>query len=245
MASARKLLVPGTIGSLAPGVERIVAQQGYEAVYLGDITPEDIDRGLAHIDNDICVPTIAIVGQYMRYFEKHGVEEGISVLAPEMCRDCRSVSTPSVLPYAFERAGIESVGIVAFSSAESRSAAASPIDAVIAQDRPVIGVCGNMPIITTDEFRHVVCAHLEEKAPMSIRVFSRLNRNMKAALIGRETKSQKRGISKAVVSRYHPRRANFVPPHISARMTSETSSSERTSMALFSLTWRAGIRSTT
>ncbi len=159
---SEKVLVPGTMGNLFEGAKRILAQQGFEAVYLGPVTGDDIDTGLAHIDNDICLSTVAIVGQYMRYFNEHDVEEGLHVLAPELCRDCRSVSTPDVLPSTFERAGITGVKLVPFTSSQAKEAATDDGACNVATDKPVIGVTGNMPVITTDEFRHVVCAHLEE-----------------------------------------------------------------------------------
>lgn len=159
---SKRILVPGTLGDLYEGAREILAEQGYDATYLGNITGDDIDTGLAHIDNDICLSTVAIVGQYMRYFNEHGVEDGICVLAPEICRDCRSVSIPDVLPSTFERAGIEGVTVVPFSSAEAKSSTPAPETCQIASDKPVIGVTGNMPVVTTQEFRRVVCNHLEE-----------------------------------------------------------------------------------
>lgn len=160
----KDVLVPGIMAPLADGVSRVLAERGYRAVYLGEITPDDIDAGLAHIDNDICVSTVAIVGQYMRWIEAHGAEStsGLAVLAPEVCRDCRSVSMPSVLPTAFERAGYEGIEVVPFSSPETRSSAPAADAPALDAERPVIGVCGNMPVLTTNEFRHVVCDHLEE-----------------------------------------------------------------------------------
>lgn len=159
---SEKVLLPGTMGALHEGARDALAQQGFEAVYLGPITGEDIDTGLAHIDNDVCLATIAAIGQYLRYFDEHGVEAGMHVLAPELCRDCRSLSTPDILPSAFARAGVEGIGIVPFSSADAKAAAPAGPAASAACDRPVIGVTGNMPVITTDEFRRVVCTHLEE-----------------------------------------------------------------------------------
>lgn len=159
---SEKVLVPGTMGNLHEGAHDALAQQGFEAVYLGQITGDDIDTGLAHIDNDICLSTVAIVGQYMRYFNEHGVEEGMHVLAPEICRDCRSVSIPDVLPSTFERVGITGVTVVPFSSTQAKDIAPAANMCELAADKPVIGVTGNMPVITTDEFRRVVCTHLEE-----------------------------------------------------------------------------------
>lgn len=181
MAAETKLLVPGTLGQLAPATVEILTARGYNPVYLGEITPEDIDAGMAHIDNDVCAATISVVGQYMRYFDRYGTDD-VAVLAPELCRDCRSVSTPYVLPACFAHDGYEDIEIVPFTSADVAEAAkktATGVTELLAElddegkpcaasaedgkaDRPVIGVCGNMPMITTEEFRHVVVDHLIE-----------------------------------------------------------------------------------
>ena len=158
----KKVLIPGTMGQLAKETCSILREREYDPVYLGEITAEDIDCGLAHIDNDICIPTIAIVGQYVRYFSEHGAEEGICVLAPEICRDCRSVSMPSVLGPTFKRAGLTGIEIVDFTSEQTLSAAPSEPPSATDDERPAIGLCGNMPVLTTHELHHVVFEHLEK-----------------------------------------------------------------------------------
>ena len=52
----KKVLIPATLGDLTDGAVAILAERGYDAVRLGDITLEDINTGLAHVDNDICFP---------------------------------------------------------------------------------------------------------------------------------------------------------------------------------------------
>ncbi len=152
----KKVLIPATLGGMAEGAASILAERGYDTIRLDDITPEDIDCGLAHVDNDVCFPTIAAVGQYMRYFEEHGAQEGICVLAAEMCRGCRSASAPHILPGIFKRAGLDAIEIVPFSAAESKSAAPSESPARIDSSKPVIGLCGNIPTLTTRELHRTV-----------------------------------------------------------------------------------------
>ena len=160
---ATQILVPGTLGPLAAGAAHVLAERGYEAVDLGAIAPEDIDCGLAHIDNDVCVATVAVIGQYVRYFQQH--PEAIrtcGVLACELCRDCRSLSVPDLLATSLARAGLSDVEIVEFSSAETASSAQSFEPVTIERDLPVVGVCGNLPVLTTEEFRATVVEHLEQ-----------------------------------------------------------------------------------
>lgn len=162
-APGTRILVPGTLGPLLDGAQALLAQRGYAAVCLGDITQADIDEGFARIDNDLCVATAAVVGQCLRWLFAHERErEGLAVLAPELCRDCRSLSTPGVLSRALGHAGFADVEVVPFSSAEAASAAppAPQAPARPACPQPVIGVCGNLPVLTTPEFRRTVCDHL-------------------------------------------------------------------------------------
>ena len=192
-----RLLIPGTVGPLAPVLAESLAARGYEPVLLGKVDPADIDVGLAHIDNDVCAATIAALGQFLRYLEGEGAggdgapggaadaaaaasDGSVSVLAPDLCRECRSISLPDLLPGAFARAGYADIAVVPLTSAEALDAALA-ISAVqsdhvapapdgfalraaapASDGCPVIGLCGNMPVLTTDEFRHVVVERLEQ-----------------------------------------------------------------------------------
>lgn len=157
----KRVLVPGTLEPYAHGVELLLAKRGFAAVFCGRITADDIDCGLAHVDNDVCVATIASVGQYLRYFDAHGAA-GISVLAPELCRECRCISVAATMRCALGRAGYGNVDIVPFSCAEVASSIPARTDSTVAADEAVIGVCGTMPVLSTAQFHDVVVSHLEQ-----------------------------------------------------------------------------------
>ena len=160
---AKTVLVPGSLANMPAEVTRMMVERGFTARVLGDITADDIDRGYAHIDNDVCVATAAIVGQYVRAFESAEFRDA-AVLAPELCRDCRAACTPALLKSTFERAGYTDVEIVGFSSLEVRVASSGiESEATIDPARPVVGVCGNVPVITTEAFNRVVVDHLLEE----------------------------------------------------------------------------------
>lgn len=158
----KKVLIPATLGKLADGARAILRERGYEAVELGEITSDDIDCGLSHIDNDVCFPAIAAIGQYIRYFNEHGTNDIACVLAAEICAGCRSASVPYVLHGALERAGFTNVEIVFFSSAESKSSAPPEEPVNLDGRKPVVGVCGNTPTLTTYELRRAVVRHIEK-----------------------------------------------------------------------------------
>lgn len=161
MAENNKILISGILGELAEDAAALMEKRGYAPVLMGDVDSDDIDYGLAHVDNDVCVAVVALVGQYCSWLEEHPDERPISVLAPELCRDCRSVSMPDLLPAVFSRADLSDIEVVALESGEIKDLCPASTEPV-ADERPVIGVCGNMPILTTPQFRHVVIDHLEQ-----------------------------------------------------------------------------------
>lgn len=165
-----KVLVCGTVHALFEGVATILAELGYEAVDCGELAPSDIDCGLAHVDNDVCVASIAMIGQYISWFKAHGYDKCRLVLAPELCRDCRSTGIVPLISCAFARAGIDGVGTVGFTSPQLRSSCRAESAPTIEKDGPVIGICGNTPIITSGYFRKDVMGHLKDCACQAVLV---------------------------------------------------------------------------
>lgn len=114
-----KILVPGMLGSLTARVVRLLENRGYAVVFLDEITNADLETGLRYVDNDICAPTIAIIGQYMRWAGQHTGEKEISVLAPILCHNCRSISLLETLDTVFNRAGYRDIKLVELSDRKS------------------------------------------------------------------------------------------------------------------------------
>lgn len=156
-----KILVPGVLGSLTARVVRLLEGRGYSVVFLDETTDADLETGLRYVDNDICAPTIAIIGQYMRWAEQHTDEKEISVLAPILCHDCRSMSLRDTLDTAFKRAGYRDVKLVELSSSELKALAEPAVEEAPITHSTTIGLCGNVPVLTIEELRHTVCTHLE------------------------------------------------------------------------------------
>lgn len=156
-----KILIPGVLGSLTTRVTQLLESRGYSVMPLGEITDADLEAGLLYVDNDICTPTIAIIGQYMRWAEQNNGQGEISILAPILCRDCRSISLHGTLDMAFKRAGLHDVRLVELSSSELEDLEKSSYADTPATCEPTIGVCGNAPVLTIYELRRTVCDHLE------------------------------------------------------------------------------------
>lgn len=164
MDNAQIVLVPGTFGSLAKTACTVLETRGLHTEYLGEIDEGDITCGYAYVDNDVCVSTVATVGQYIRYMRHQGAS-GIAVLAPELCRDCRSVSLPFVLDIALARAGFEGVEVVPFTDADLHSclenAESKSSQRVLAGPDMRIGLCGPLPVVMTREFHRTVTDRLD------------------------------------------------------------------------------------
>ena len=155
------ILVPGVLGSLTSQVAQFLENRGYFVVLFDEITDADLEAGLRYVDNDICAPTIAIIGQCMRWTERHTGKEEISVLAPTLCHDCRSMSLRNTLDTAFKRAGYRDVKLVELSSTELIALAEPAAEEAPITHSTTIGLCGNVPVLTTEELRRTVCTHLE------------------------------------------------------------------------------------
>lgn len=158
---AGRALIGATLGPLAEKAADLVGAQGYAPVLLGALSDEDIACGLAHVDNDVCVAAIAAIGQYLRVLES--AEGGYNAaVAPELCKDCRSVCLSSLMRSAFARAGFGDVEVVELTSADVASCCPPPAAARVAKGSPVVGVCGNVPVLTTRLFNKTVVERLHE-----------------------------------------------------------------------------------
>lgn len=157
------ILVPGMLGSLTARVAQLLENRGYSVMLLDEITGADLEAGLRYVDNDICAPTIAMIGQCIRWAEQHASAEEISILIPILCHDCRSISLRDTLDVTFKRAGYHNIKLVELSSSELRALADPAVEEapIPIAHGTTIGLCGNVPVLTIEELRRTVCTHLE------------------------------------------------------------------------------------
>lgn len=157
-----KILVPGVLGSLTDQVVKLLKGRGHSVIPLAKITAADLETGLRYIDNDICTPTIAIIGQLMRWEERNKDQGEISVLVPMLCHECRCISMRATLEIALKRAGRHEVKLVELSNSDLRALAESSPTETPDKCEPAIGLCGNVPVLTIYELRRIVYSHLED-----------------------------------------------------------------------------------
>lgn len=157
----QNVLVPGGADAFFEGLSEEIAAHDYRAVRLGAYTSADIDCGLLHIDNDVCVSTVALVGQCVRAL-KH--QDAHAIIVPQLCRECRSVDARALLELALQLAGYEGIRLIEVTVDELIALGASDgaSDSALALKEPVVGVCGNGGVLANPLFYATVCEHLEK-----------------------------------------------------------------------------------
>ena len=165
----QSILVGGMFEQFASRIENVTEAASLRPVLLGAINAADITCGYAYIDNDVCVSTVAIVGQYLRALQEAD-EPAEAVLVAELCRDCRSVNLKSLARFAFDQAGFDSVRIVELSDADLHTAcpAPAPPTECVQDEKTAVGIFGPAPVLLTPEFNKAVIARLEENGLMTV-----------------------------------------------------------------------------
>ena len=162
-AAAGSLLVPGVFAGLGEEAARLMERRGFTVRLLPEIDEADMAAGLALVDNDACSVAVALVGQYARALDaRDGTGTPPALLVPELCHDCRQVALPDLLAHALVRAGRAPMRLVGFSTAELRGLCPAPTAVPVDPARPVVGVCGNTPILMNSLFTKTVLKRLEK-----------------------------------------------------------------------------------
>ena len=93
--------------------EAVLKANGYNAMLLEKVTPEDVEAGLRSVNNDACYPSIIVTGQLINAF-KTGVAdpENTSVMITQTGGGCRATNYIAFLRKALKEAGYENVPVV-------------------------------------------------------------------------------------------------------------------------------------
>ena len=150
--------------SFALDTQRISEIQQLDTEVLGPICPADISCGYAYIDNDVCVSTVAVIGQYIRKLQETDSTPE-AVLSAALCHDCRSNDLDLLMRSALDRAGFPNVRIIALIDDDLSIAIKEPAitpNSGRPEERPLrIGVFGPIPVIVTEEFNRTVVERLK------------------------------------------------------------------------------------
>ena len=165
--SAQSILVSSMFRPFVESLGESWGAGGYQPVLLGEIEASDITSGYAYIDNDVCVSTVAVVGQYLRALQAADDLPG-AVLVAELCSECRSVCLGNLTRLALDHAGFPSVGVMTLSNDDLEAACgrmAPPprlsLPESDAASTVQVGLFGPAPVLLTPAFYEAVTERLE------------------------------------------------------------------------------------
>ena len=93
--------------------EAVLRKNGYNALLLDKITPEDVEMGLKCVNNDACYPSILVTGQIINAIESGLVDpENCSVLITQTGGGCRATNYIAFIRKALKDMGHENVPVI-------------------------------------------------------------------------------------------------------------------------------------
>ena len=93
--------------------EAVLNNNGYNAVLLEKVEPEDIEMGLKSVNNDACYPSIIVTGQLVNAFVSGKCDpEDTSVMITQTGGGCRATNYIAFIRKALKEAGYENVPVI-------------------------------------------------------------------------------------------------------------------------------------
>ncbi len=93
--------------------EAVLNNNGYNAVLLENVEPEDIEMGLKSVNNDACYPSIIVTGQLVNAFVSGKCDpETTSVMITQTGGGCRATNYIAFIRKALKEAGYENVPVI-------------------------------------------------------------------------------------------------------------------------------------
>lgn len=93
--------------------EAALRANGYNALLLESVTPEDVEAGLKSVNNDACYPSIIVTGQLVHAFTSGKVDpNNTSVMITQTGGGCRATNYIAFLRKALKDAGYANVPVI-------------------------------------------------------------------------------------------------------------------------------------
>jgi predicted nucleotide-binding protein (sugar kinase/HSP70/actin superfamily) len=93
--------------------EAVLNNNGYNAILLEKVEPEDIEMGLKSVNNDACYPSIIVTGQLVNAFISGKCDpEDTSVMITQTGGGCRATNYIAFIRKALKEAGYENVPVI-------------------------------------------------------------------------------------------------------------------------------------
>ena len=98
--------------------EAVLRANGYNAVCLKSVTPEDVEMGLKSVNNDACYPSIIVVGQLVNAFISGKCDpDNTTVMITQTGGGCRATNYIAFLRKALKEAGYPQVPVLSLNMA--------------------------------------------------------------------------------------------------------------------------------
>ncbi len=98
--------------------EAVLRVNGYNAVCLENVTPEDVEAGLKSVNNDACYPSIIVVGQLVNAFISGRCDpNNTTVMITQTGGGCRATNYIAFLRKALKEAGYPQVPVLSLNVA--------------------------------------------------------------------------------------------------------------------------------
>ncbi len=109
----RTLYMPQMAPVHFPILATCLESLGYKVKLLKKVSPEAIELGLKHVNNDACYPAIVAIGQLLEPVSKGEVDPKTSaLLLAQTCGPCRATNYPALLNWALHDLHAEHIPVV-------------------------------------------------------------------------------------------------------------------------------------
>lgn len=115
MKEEYSVLIPGMAPYQFEYFEHILRSEGYKADLLRNTGKKPMELGMAYLNNDICIPAILIVGQFLDAIINGGYDHTkVAVIITQTGGGCIASNYISLIRKAFKTAGYAHVPIISF-----------------------------------------------------------------------------------------------------------------------------------
>lgn len=175
----KTILCPAIAPDHMTAVREVLRTDGHDFRELVPFDQHAVETGLKYVDNDLCYPMIAVVGQVVELVRDAGRNiplDQLVVLVPQVCSACRSVELEALLDSVLGDNGMGQVEVKGFPSAEKGASLPGDLperlfNALESADfstqdidntkRPRIGILGNAAFVYTPFLNKRIIEYVE------------------------------------------------------------------------------------
>lgn len=156
---SKVLLISGMLLKLSDSISSKFEKMGYDCVCLGDLTTEELECGAGFVDNDACAGALALVGQYITFLREQNYQSTVTLVVPEICKECRAVSMAAIVKTSLKRAELWDIcNLLEIDNATLSSLCSCNEEKTFSasKSKATIGICGNAAMLSSKFFYELV-----------------------------------------------------------------------------------------